>query len=53
MRSFKANWKIVPTLPKDMVFQAAKLCTGIIENEERKTFQETLINTCQEIYHDR
>jgi len=37
------------TLPE----QAAKLCTGIIENEERKTFQETLINTCQEIYHDR
>ena len=29
------------------------LCTGIIQHEDRKTFQETLINTCQEIYHDR
>jgi len=33
--------------------QAARLCIGIIEKEERETFLESLINTCQELYHDR
>jgi len=33
--------------------QAAKLCISIIEREQRETFLESLINTCQELYHDR
>jgi len=33
--------------------QAARLCIGIIEKEEKETFLESLINTCQELYHDR
>jgi len=33
--------------------QAAKLCIGIIEKEDRETFLESLINSCQELYHDR
>jgi len=33
--------------------QASRLCIGIIEKEEKETFLESLINTCQELYHDR
>lgn len=43
------NKKEAPSITE----QAAMLCTGIIQHEDRKTFQESLINTCQEIYHDR
>jgi len=32
---------------------ASRLCIGIIEKEEKETFLESLINTCQELYHDR
>jgi len=33
--------------------QGSKLCMSIIEREEKETFLESLINTCQELYHDR
>merc|ERR1711953_1642575 len=32
---------------------AAKLCIGIIEREKKETFLESLLNTCQEWYHER
>jgi len=48
-RNSSGGHKDAPSLPE----QAAMLCTGIIQHEDRKTFQESLINTCQEIYHER
>jgi hypothetical protein len=48
-RANQSMQKEAPSLPE----QAAMLCTGIIQHEDRKTFQESLINTCQEIYHER
>jgi len=41
--------RLEPKLPE----KAARLCIGIIEKEEKETFLESLINTCQELYHDR
>ena len=32
---------------------AAKFCIGIIEREKKETFLESLLNTCQEWYHER
>merc|ERR1712110_1390100 len=32
---------------------AARLCIGIIEREKKETFLESLLNTCQEWYHER
>jgi len=33
--------------------QGSIICMSIIEREEKETFLESLINTCQELYHDR
>merc|ERR1719391_1107346 len=32
---------------------AARLCISIIEREKKETFLESLLNTCQEWYHER
>jgi len=32
---------------------AARFCISIIEREKKETFLETLLNTCQEWYHER
>lgn len=36
-----------------MAETAARFCISIIEREKKETFLESLLNTCQEWYHDR
>jgi len=38
---------------KGMAEPAAKFCIAIIEKEKNETFLESLLNTCQEWYHQR
>jgi len=38
---------------QDMAEAAARFCISIIEREKKETFLESLLNSCQEWYHER